>query len=280
MEASEKVLTHDSGKSVVDARKEVYKFPFGTLGISTLAVLVVLGIWNIVTSLHIYPPLFLPSPLSVAKQFYVLSVGNYGGLNLFQNTGISLARVMSGFVLAVITGVPIGVLMGRSQVIEAVLNPFMQLYRPVPPLAFIPLLIVWLGIGEAPKVVLIYIGTVPIIILDTLAGVKGVREVAIRVAASLGANRWQIMRYVLLPSALPSIFTGMRVGVGIAWTCLVAAEMIASTSGLGWMILNASRYLSTDVIFVGILTIGIIGVISDGILRALERWLIPWQGKW
>lgn len=249
------------------------------LVISAVSIAVVVSLWAIVTSVGLFPPLFLPSPETVVTEMYSLLVTPYGGYGLIHNIAMSLLRVMAGFLLAVATGVPLGLLMGRSLVVEAAINPFMQLYRPVPPLAYIPLLIVWFGIGELPKILLIYLGTVPIIVMDTLSGVRNVKEVFVRVAASLGASRWQIMRYVLIPAALPSIFTGLRIGIGIAWTCLVAAEMIAATSGLGWMILNASRYLRTDIIFVGILSIGVIGLLNDWGLRIVERWLVPWSGK-
>lgn len=248
--------------------------------VSVISIFVVLSVWTLLSGLHVYSALFLPSPLDVAGQFYQLTKGLYGGRDLIQQAIVSLVRVLLGFLVAVATGVPLGIWMGRSKVVEAAVNPFIQLYRPVPPLAFIPLLIVWFGIGEAPKIILIFMGTIPIIVLNTMSGVKSVQDLPIRVAISLGASKWQIMRYVLLPFSLPSIFTGMRLGIGIAWTCLVAAEMIAATSGLGWMILNASRYLSTDVIFVGILTIGFIGLIIDMILRGIERWIVPWQGKY
>lgn len=248
--------------------------------ISVASMLGVLVVWEIVSLLKLYPPLFLPSPLVVAQTFYSLLVEPYGGHTLLAQTGFSLARVLVAFVLSVVTGVPLGLLMGRSKTLEAVINPFMQLYRPVPPLAFIPLLIVWFGIGELPKVLLIYMGTVPIIIMDTMAGVHSVKHSAILTAESLGATRHQILRYVVLPSVLPSIFVGMRVGIGIAWTCLVAAEMIAAVSGLGWMILHSSRYLRTDAIFVGILVIGICGVLMDGLLRWMEHRLIPWRGMY
>jgi ABC-type nitrate/sulfonate/bicarbonate transport system permease component len=249
-------------------------------GVSIASIIGVLAVWELVSALKLYPPLFLPSPMLVAKTFYSLLVEPYGGHTLLAQTGYSLARVLVAFLLAVVTGVPLGLLMGRSKMFESVVNPFMQLYRPVPPLAFIPLLIVWFGIGELPKVLLIYLGTVPIIIMDTMAGVHSVKQAAVLTAESLGATRVQVLRYVVLPSVLPSIFVGMRVGIGIAWTCLVAAEMIAAVTGLGWMILHSSRYLRTDAIFVGILVIGVCGVLMDALLRWMEHRFIPWRGKY
>jgi ABC-type nitrate/sulfonate/bicarbonate transport system permease component len=248
--------------------------------ISACSVLFVLIVWTVLCWLQIFPPLFLPSPATIMKQLYLMTVQTYDGLSLIVHLLVSLGRVMIGFLFAVIVGVPLGLLMGRSKVADAIINPFIQLYRPVPPLAYIPILIVWFGIGELPKMLLIFVGTVPIIIMNTLSGVRSVKESAIRAALALGATNGQLLRYVLLPAALPHIFAGMRVGVGIAWTCLVAAEMIAATSGLGWMILNASRYLRTDIIFVGILVIGIIGLLIDALLRLIEKWAVPWQGKY
>ena len=248
--------------------------------ISAGSVLFVILVWAALCWLKIFPPLFLPPPATIIKQLYLMTIQDYDGVSLIVHLLVSLGRVMIGFIGAVIIGVPLGLLMGRSRVADAIINPFIQLYRPVPPLAYIPILIVWFGIGELPKILLIFVGTVPIIIMNTLSGVRSVKESAIRAALALGATNWQLLRYVLLPSALPQIFAGMRVGVGIAWTCLVAAEMIAATSGLGWMILNASRYLRTDIIFVGILVIGMIGLIIDALLRLIEKWAVPWQGKY
>ncbi|MBV9228167.1 MAG: ABC transporter permease subunit, partial [Chloroflexi bacterium] len=144
--------------------------------------------------------------------------------------------------------------------------------------AYIPLLVVWLGIEELTKVVLILIGTLPVILINTVSGVRGTPIQRIRVAQSLGATRFQLLRYTILPSALPEIFTGMRVGIGLAWSCLVAAELIAADVGLGWLVQNAGQQLQVGMIFVGIIAIGLLGYGMELIIRAFERLAVPWKG--
>jgi NitT/TauT family transport system permease protein/taurine transport system permease protein len=197
---------------------------------------------------------------------------------LFDDVWISIARVGVGFLAAVVIGVPVGILMGWNDVIFEIIDPFIQFIRPVPPLAYIPLLVVWLGIGEVPKVVLILIGTLPVILISTVSGVRSTPIQRIRVAQCLGANQFQLFFYTVLPSALPEIFTGMRVGIGVAWSCLVAAELIAASAGLGWLVEYAGQNLQVGVIFVGIIVIGLSGYLMELIIRAVERVAVPWKG--
>jgi NitT/TauT family transport system permease protein/taurine transport system permease protein len=168
--------------------------------------------------------------------------------------------------------------MARSDIIFNIIDPFMQFIRPVPPLAYIPLLVVWMGIGELPKVVLILVGTLPIIIISTASGVRNTPIGRIRVAQCLGASPLQLFFYTILPSALPEIFTGMRVGIGIAWSCLVAAELIAADAGLGWLVQYAGQQLQVGFIFVGIIAIGLLGYAMELVIRLLEKLAVPWKG--
>jgi taurine transport system permease protein len=170
-------------------------------------------------------------------------------------------------------------MMGRWPVLNAVLDPFVQFLRPMPKLALIPLVIVWFGIGELSKFILIYIATFLTVVVTAVAAVRNVQEDRIRAAESLGCSRWQLFRFVILPSALPELFTGVRVAVGIGWTTLIAAEMIASTSGLGWMVINASSYLRTDVVVLGILLLGGLGYLIDLLLVLAQRRIVHWSGR-
>ena len=168
--------------------------------------------------------------------------------------------------------------MARSKILFRVIDPFLQFIRPVPPLAYIPLLIVWFGIGELPKILLILLGTLPVIIIGTISGARGTPPLRLAVARMLGATESQIFRHVILPSALPEIFTASRVGIGVAWTCLVAAELIAADRGLGWLVQYAGEALQVSVVVAGIIMIGVLGYAMELIIRRVERKLVPWRG--
>ncbi len=234
--------------------------------------------WQIVSALHVFPPIALPSPISVLKALVLLLTRGYGGQSLLVDIWISSLRIAIGFVGAIVVGVPIGLLMARIEVIFRTIDPFLQFIRPVPPLAYIPLLVVWFGIGELPKILLILIGTIPVIIIGTISGVRGTPPLRLAVARTLGASESQIFRYVILPSALPEIFTAMRVGIGVAWTCLVAAELIAADRGLGWLVQYAGQALQVAIVIVGIIVIGVLGYAMELLIRVIERRVVPWRG--
>jgi len=191
---------------------------------------------------------------------------------------VSVLRVLVGFVGAVLIGVPIGLLMGRVEFVFNALDPLLQFGRPIPPLAYIPMLIVWFGIGELPKVLLILVGTLPVIIINTILGVRTTLPQRVRVAQCLRATRFQIFLYVIFPSALPAIFTAMKVGIGFAWTYLVAAELLAADSGLGWLVWQAGQQIQVVVIIQGIIIIGILGYAMELGIRALERIVVHGGG--
>ncbi|MGH8821261.1 MAG: ABC transporter permease, partial [Rhodoferax sp.] len=184
-----------------------------------------------------------------------------------------------GFVGAIVIGVPIGLMMSRNKFIFDIIDPLLQFVRPVPPLAYIPLLVVWFGIGELPKIILILVGTIPVIIIGTMSGVKSTPPLRISVARTLGASNAQIFRRVVLPSAMPEIFTAMRVGIGVAWTCLVATELIAASSGLGWLVQFAGQALQVSIVIVGIVIIGLIGYGMELVIRKIESAVVPWRGN-
>lgn len=242
---------------------------------AALAVL----IWWEITALHLVSAVALPSPVAVFHDLVATATVGYSGQTLLNSTLFSLGRISLGFVLAVLVGIPIGFWMATTEWVFLIIDPFLQFLRPIPPLAYIPLMVAWFGIGELPKVILIFFCTIPIIIISAMSGVKNVQESRRRVAECLGANRWQMFRYVVLPSALPEVFTGMRVGIGVAWTCLVAAEMIAASKGLGWMIQAAGGELQIGVVFVGIIMIGLLGYGMELGIRTLEHKMVPWKGK-
>lgn len=253
--------------------------PRRTLIISLLTSLVILGLWWLVTAMGWVKPLFLPAPGQVFERLLDLFTTGFAGSTLTEHAQASLFRVFSAFALACLTAIPIGLLMGIHDLAKGILDPIIEFYRPLPPLAYLPLIIIWLGIGETAKVVLIYLAVFAPICLSTRAGVRSVAREKILAAATLGASKFQILRHVVLPGAMPEILTGMRVGIGFGWTTLVAAEMVAATAGLGFMVLNAKDFLATDVVLTGILVIGAIAYAFDMCMRLLEKWLVPWKGQ-
>ncbi len=244
-----------------------------------IALIIAIALWELVTALHLFPPFALPSPVAVWRAFALLITKGYGGHSLFDDIWISVVRIAIGFAGAVILGVPIGLAMARSPVVFRVIDPFLQFIRPVPPLAYIPLLVVWFGIGELPKILLILVGTAPVIIIGTISGVTGTPKLRLSVARTLGASETQIFRHVILPSVLPEIFTAMRVGIGVAWTCLVAAELIAADQGLGWLVQFAGQALQVAIVIVGIIVIGVLGYGMELLIRLAERRAVPWRGQ-
>lgn len=247
--------------------------------VSAVAVAAVLIVWSIIGEMNIVNPIFLPSPIEVAQTTWDLALEGYRNVSLLQHTAVSLARAFFAFVVATIVGIPLGLLMGMSPVLNAILDPFVQFLRPLPKLALIPLVIVWFGIGETSKFILIFLATLLTVIVSAAAAVRSVPEGRIRAARSLGASRAQLFWHVILVNALPELFTGVRVAIGIGWTTLIAAEMIAATSGIGWMVLNASSYLRTDIVMLGIFILGTTGYLLDLSIVAAERFFIHWIGR-
>jgi len=249
------------------------------LAISTASVAVFLTLWQVAATQQWVDPLLLPSLSDIGQTTEELLAEGYRQVPLWQNIVVSLARALSAFGVAIIIGIPLGLLMGLSDGLAAVLNPFVQFLRPLPKIALIPLAVVWLGIGEASKFFLIFIATFLSIVVGAAAAVERIGRARIRVAQTLGASRGQIFLRVVLPDALPDLFTTVRLSIGVGWTSLIAAELVAANSGLGWMVMNASSYLRTDIVMLGILLLGGIGYLLDLLLLGLQHILVPWAGK-
>lgn len=247
--------------------------------ISAVSILSALLVWWLITATGLVKPLFVPSPVSVWQSFVSTLTDGYRGHSLLAHLAISLRRVFIAFVLAIIIAVPLGILVGVSRKLEAALEPLINFYRVLPPLAYYTLLIIWLGIGEAPKVTLLLLAAFPPLFIAVIQGVRNVPVGRINAALSLGANNRSVMRYVVLPSIMPDFFTGLRVSIGFTYTTLVAAEMVAAESGIGWMVLDASRYLQSDIVFMGIIVMGITGVALDSLAKLTQQKVVPWQGK-
>lgn len=258
-----------------------WRWPFSrqiTLSLSTLVV--ILAVWWTVAALQLISPLFLPAPGQVLQKLITIA-GPQGFMDatLWQHLAASLARIVIALLAAVLLGVPVGIAMGLSPTIRGILDPIIELYRPVPPLAYLPLMVIWFGIGETSKILLIYLAIFAPVAMSALAGVRSAQQVRVRAAQSLGASRVQVLWFVILPGALPEILTGLRIGLGVGWSTLVAAELIAATRGLGFMVQSAGEFLATDVVLAGIAVIAVIAFILELGLRALQRRLTPWHGE-
>ncbi|WP_336752759.1 taurine ABC transporter permease TauC [Aeromonas hydrophila] len=250
------------------------------LGVSLLTLCAFLALWWLVARLGLISPLFLPPPAQVLQQFATLA-GPQGFMDatLWQHLAASLQRILIALAAATLCGVTVGLAMGLSPTLRGMLDPLIELYRPVPPLAYLPLMVIWFGIGETSKVLLIYLAIFAPVAMATLAGVQGAKQVRLRAARALGASRWQVLWYVIVPGALPDILTGLRIGLGVGWSTLVAAELIAATRGVGFMVQAAGEFLATDVVLAGILVIALIAFTLELGLRALQRRLTPWHGE-
>jgi taurine transport system permease protein len=250
-----------------------------TLLLSLASIAGIILLWWLVTWMGWIKPLFLPGPDAVLRKF--VQVWNEGFTNtpFLEHVWVSTARVFGAFLLACLVGIPLGIAMGMSPFIRGIFDPPIEFYRPIPPLAYLPLMIIWFGIGELSKVLLIFLSVLAPVALGARAGVKSAAIEQIHAAYSFGASRWQVMRHVILPSALPEILTAMRIGIGFGWTTLVAAEMVAATEGLGYMVLSASQFLQTSTVIMGIIVIAAIAYAFDLLMRLVERKVVPWKGR-
>ena len=224
-------------------------------------------------------PIWLPSPEAVVARLGDIATNGYQNTSLWGHLGASLARVMAGFVLGSLVGIPLGYAMGLSGWFRGWFDPIVEFMRPVPPLALIPLVIIWFGIWETGKVVLLFLAALWIMVIAARSSVSGVRISKIHAAYSLGASKWQIMRHVIIPNSLPDIFTGARVAMGVCWGTVVAAELVAAQKGAGMMIIAASKFQLTDIVVMGIILIGVIGYGIDILMRMAEKRLVPWKGR-
>jgi taurine transport system permease protein len=224
-------------------------------------------------------PIWLPSPEAVVSRMGEIATGEYRGSSLWRHLGYSLFRVIAGFVFGAIIGIPLGYAMGLSNWFRGWFEPIVEFMRPVPPLALIPLVIIWFGIGETGKIILLFLASLWIMAISARAGVSGVNITKVHAAYSLGASKIQILRHVIVPNSLPEIFTGARVAMGVCWGTVVAAELVAASEGAGMMIMVASKFQLTDIVLMGIILIGVIGFGIDVLMRRAERWLVPWKGR-
>jgi ABC-type nitrate/sulfonate/bicarbonate transport system permease component len=230
--------------------------------------------WYAVTEIKpMFHPTLLPSPLAVLRMFVRLVASG----ELLGHILASLERIFYANLGALGLGVPLGLAMGLYRPVERLLDGLVSLFRPIPPLAWVPLSILWLGIGTLSVVYITFLAAFFAVLINTMAGARAVDRLHMRAALSLGASPRRIMTHIVLPSVAPYIFTAFRIALGVSWMSIVAAELIAASSGLGYMIIYYREVLRTDAIIVGMLTIGVIGLLMDLLTRRLEQWLMPWR---
>lgn len=249
------------------------------LALSALSVFSVLLLWFLITALYLVPALFLPSPQAVWQKFLEVSQQGFMKATLWQHLAASISRVLFALLAAIAIGVPVGLWMGLNKYARAVLDPLVELLRPIPPLAYLPLLVIWFGIGETTKILLIFFSILAPVIINSTHGVISHQLNRERAALSLGATQAQVFWKVILPTALPHILTGIRIGLGVGWSTLVAAELVAADRGIGFMVQSAAQFLITDTVILGIIVIAVVAVSFELFLRWLQQQLSPWYGQ-
>jgi ABC-type nitrate/sulfonate/bicarbonate transport system permease component len=247
------------------------------LGVSS--VLLGLLLWVVLVHSGIVSSRFVPSPLDLVREFAKLLSQGYVSVPLYDHVGASLVRTVVGFTIAVVCGVPLGLLAGRMESLESILYPWFAFLRPIPAIAFVPLVILWFGIGEFSKISVIFFTSFLYITVNTIAAVKGIPQQLLRAGDSLGANNRKLFMYVIFPAALPQILTGIRIGSAISWTLVVAAELVAAQRGLGYMIMDAATFFRVADVYIGLIIIGFIGFFLESTISLVERRVVHWHGK-
>ena len=243
------------------------------LAVSLLSVTAMLTLWSVATNRGWVAPIFFPSPQAVWKEAVVI----LGNGQLFTDVWMSSRRVFAGFFLAGVVAVPLGIVMGVWAPAKAVMDPFVSLLRPLPSITWIPLTMLWLGIGEEQKIAIVFMGSWIYILLYTVESTKRVDPLLIRAARNLGAGDIAVMREVVLPGALPGIIAGLKVTLAISWSCVLSAEMIAAQNGLGALIWQAKDFGNLALVLVGMVCISLTVLVTDLLANRLEILLLPWE---
>ncbi len=257
-------------KKLLLIRKNLDKRTY--LIIAAISFVILFGAWTILSVFGLVNKSFLPTPVAVIQSF----INTMKDGTLITDMYISIFRIFMGFIIAVIIGVPLGILTGTFKSCEAFIQPVTEFIRYMPVPAFIPLIMVWVGIGEGAKITVIFVGTLFQLIPMVADNIRSVQDDLVNAGYTLGANRRQVIFKILIPAMMPKLMDTLRMMMGWAWTYLVVAEIVAANSGLGYSILKAQRFLKTDVIFMGILVIGILGLITDRTFAWINKKLFKW----
>lgn len=254
-------------------KQSIRNFLLGAVGIIGFLI-----VWEAVVRLEIISPKLIVSPVDVVKTLIIkLSDPKPEGSVLMQHIGSSLIIAFSGYVLAICIGVPLGLMMGWFKALNRFVGPVLEILRPVPPIAWIPFAIIFLGIGLEAKAVIIFLSAFIPCLINSYSGIKLTNQVYVNVAATCGASNWKMFMKVGVPSSMPMVFAGMRISLGNAWSTLVAAEMLAANKGLGYMILMGRTYGRVDIIISGMIMIGILGIIFNAVFDRVEKHVLRWR---
>lgn len=234
-------------------------------------------LWQVVAWSGSFDDRLLPSPISVLTALAELTVSPFAGANVWEHSAASLLRLFTGFLAAVAIAVPLGIAMATYPKVSAIASPYVDSLRAIPPLAWVPFAILWFGVGLTSSAFVIFTGVVAVVLLNTFQGVRDVPPVLINAARTLGARQHEVLREVTIPAAIPLIFAGLRIGLGIGWMSLIGAELVAAQSGLGFLIARAQTSLRSDMVIAGMISIGVIGALMDAILRAGSARLLAWR---
>lgn len=247
--------------------------------ISVIAVILLILFWETGSVFSWFNPKFIPSIHDVLATFGDLVKNGYNGMSLGYHLWSSMRRLLIALLIGFVIAVPVGLIAGMSKMVNAILNPFIQFYRALPPLSYYTLLVLWFGIGDVSKIVLLELNAFAPLYLATVFSVQQIPQERLNGAKTLGSHGPDLFFHVILPSCLPEILNGFRTSVGVTYATMVAAEMVAADSGIGWMVLDASKYVRYDVVYVGIIIMGVIAVAMDVIIQSVIRKVSPWNEK-
>lgn len=240
---------------------------------SAVSVLVFLAFWELACRAGLVDPIFMPPPSDVLTKG--IAMGEDG--SLIGHVLASARRVMMGFLAATAVAIPLGIILGTSRYARAAFDPLLSFLRPLPSMSWIPLSLLWFGITETQKYSIVFMGTFAPALVYVIEATRNVDPLLIRAAQNLGASRWQVMREVILPGSLPQILSGMKVILGLAWTCVISAELVAAREGLGFLIMNGKEFFQTEVVVLGMVMISVTVLVTDFVFRLIENHILRWQ---
>ena len=277
--ARSRLATPARGASAFAVAKRVRSVSLSLPALSIVSVAVMVLAWWILSVTGLVRADLLPSPAAVVAALIDVVTHGYRGTTLWENVAATLGRLLGGFGTAAIAGVPLGLWMGSNRIASAALDWIIQFMRPLPPLSYMILLILWLGTGDLSKSALLFLTAFPIIVSAAAAGVRGVKRQRVQAALALGASHAAVFRHVILPSAAPMVLTGLRIALAAAFSTVVAAELLAANDGLGWMVISASNFLRNDIVILCILLLGFLGIGLASLLRLADQHFIHWRGR-
>lgn len=247
--------------------------------ISTATIIGIIALWYIVTNSGLLSESQLPTPQTLLSEFWIVITDGYQGVSLLTHIEASLFRALTGFVIGSLVGIPVGLMVGYSRVMWWMFAPIVGFLRPIPPIAFIPLVVLYFGLGETGKVILIVFTAFNYVLVNSEAGAASTPTNLLRAAQMIGLSRWQTFRKVIVPAAMPQIFTGLKVALALSWAVVVAAELVGAQEGLGYMVSNAAQLLQIPMVFIGITIIGFIGLVLASVLSMIEKRVVHWSTK-